>query len=239
MHIMIVAQRYAPEEISGALFLTDLTQTLLEEGHQVTIITEFPNYPYGKTFVGYRKRLWMRETFDSVTVLRFWSHYTPGRSTASRIWNWLTFSSTVLGARGLTQRPDILMTYSPPLTLGLSGWLLSKSWGIPWIIRLEDIFPDAAINTGILTSRRLIALLQRLERFIYDRCDHVSVITPVFRRALVERGVDPTKITVHPLWADPNEILPRSKHTLVSRHTPNEFGFRSDVYWQPRSHLFD
>jgi colanic acid biosynthesis glycosyl transferase WcaI len=100
------------------------------------------------------------------------------------------------------------VSYSPPLPLGLSAWLLSRLWRVPWVLEVEDLYPDAAVAAGVLHNRRVISFFSAMERFLYRHATHVSVISESFRRNLDRKGVPPEKITLIPVWADPDIVRP-------------------------------
>ena len=116
------------------------------------------------------------------------------------------------------------LSYSPPLPLGVSVWLLSRLWRVPWVLRIEDLYPDAAIAAGVLRNSIAIRFFGWLERFIYRRADRISLIAEGFRRDLLAKGVSPDKLSVTPVWADPDIVHPQLKDNPF-RH---EHGLDSD-----------
>jgi colanic acid biosynthesis glycosyl transferase WcaI len=176
MHVMFMAQCYAPEEVSAAVLITELATDLVKRGHQVTFVTGAPNYPYGRVFEGYRNRAYQVEWLDGVRVVRTWSHISPNASFWPRILHYGTYSATAFYGGLLAGKPDIVVNYSPPLPLGLSAWLLSRLWRVPWVLQLEDLYPDAAVAAGMLQNRPAIAFFAAMERFQYRQATHISLI---------------------------------------------------------------
>jgi colanic acid biosynthesis glycosyl transferase WcaI len=224
MRILLMAQHYAPEEVSGAVLATELAEDLAARGHQVSFVTCAPNYPLGRLFSGYRNRLLSREQRNGVEVVRSWSYITASKGFVPRILNYGTFSATAFYAGLATSKPDVIFSYSPPLPLGLSAWLLSRLWRIPWVLRVEDLYPDAAVAAGVLRNRQAIGFFAWLEKFIYRRAGHISLIAEAFRLNLLAKGVPGEKLSVTPVWADPNLVQP----------LPKENAFRSDHGLQGR-----
>ena len=216
MRIMFMAQCYAPENVSAAVLITELATDLVRRGHQVSFVTGAPSYPYGRVFPGYRNRLYQVEWLDDVKVVRTWSYISPLKSFWPRILHYGTFSATAFYGGLLAGKPDILVSYSPPLPLGLSAWLLSRLWHVPWVLQVEDLYPDAAVAAGALRNRRVIAFFAAMEHFLYQRATHISLIAESFRQNLLGKGVPSDRITVIPVWADPDVVRP----------LPKENGFR-------------
>lgn len=218
MHLLLMAQHYAPEEVSGAVLATELAEDLAELGHKVTFITGAPSYPEGRVFAGYRNRFFRVERLNGVRVLRIWSYISPRKTFWRRMLNYGTFSASAFYGGILAGRPDVIFSYSPPLPLGIAAWLLACLWRVPWVLRVEDLYPDAAVAAGVLRNRMVIAILVALERFLYRRATHISLISEGFRRNLLTKGVPAAKLSVVPVWADPEEVQPG----------PKENGFRRE-----------
>ena len=211
MHIMFMAQCYAPEDVSAAVLITELATDLAKQGHQVTFITGAPNYPHGRVFAGYRNALYQVEQLDGVRVVRTWSYISPQKTFWRRIFHYGTYSATAFYGGLLAGKPDILVNYSPPLPLGMSAWLLSRLWRVPWILQLEDLYPDAAVAAGMLQNRAAIRLFAAMEAFLYRRATHISLIAESFRQNLLAKGVPDRQITLIPVWADPDIVQPLPK----------------------------
>jgi colanic acid biosynthesis glycosyl transferase WcaI len=222
MNILFIAQCYAPESVSAAVLITELATDLVRRGHQVTFVTGAPSYPAGRVFPGYRNRIFQVERLDGVRVIRTWSYISPQKSFWPRILHYGTFSLTALYGGLLAGKPDVIISYSPPLPLGISAWLLSRLTRVPWVLQLEDLYPDAAVAAGMLRSPRAIRFFARLERFLYRKADHISLICESFRANLLQKGVPAQKISLIPVWADPDVVrpLPKENH-FRSQHQLN------------------
>jgi colanic acid biosynthesis glycosyl transferase WcaI len=211
MRILIMAQHYAPEEVSGAVLATELAEGLVQRGWQVSFLTAAPSYPLGRVFPGYQNRLFSSQQRNGVRVVRTWSSISPSKSFWARILNYGTFSISAFFAGLASGRPDAIFCYSPPLPLAAAAALLALVWDIPWVMRVEDLYPDAAISAGVLRNQTAIRFFQLLERWLYTRATHISLISGGFRENLRRKGVAETKLSVTPVWADPRAIQPLPK----------------------------
>jgi len=211
-----LAQHYAPEDVSGAVLATELAEDLVQRGHNVAFVTCAPNYPHGKVLDGYRNQIRAEENRNGVKVIRIWSYISPRKDFWSRIWNFATFSIMSFFGAITNRKPDVIFSYSPPLPLGVSAWCLSLLWQVPWVLRVEDLYPDAAVATGVLRNRRAISLFKRLEKFLYKKANYISLISEGFRKNLLDKGVPDEKLSIAPVWAD----------SAMFRTIPKENSFR-------------
>lgn len=214
MHVMFMAQCYAPEDVSAAVLISELATDLVKRGHKVALVTGAPNYPYGRVFPGYRNRIYQVERLDGVRVIRTWSYISPRKTFWPRIFHYGTYSVTAFYGALLAGKPDVLVNFSPPLPLGISAWLLSRLWRIPWVLQLEDLYPEAAVAAGVLRKRSAVAFFSAMESFLYHRANHISLISESFRQNLLNKGVSADKITLIPVWADPELVsnLPKENN---------------------------
>lgn len=211
MRILFLAQHYAPEEVSGAILATELASDLTLRGHDVKFVTCAPNYPDGVVFPGYQNRLLARERIGGVEVLRVWSYISTKKSFWRRVLNYSTFSLMALFGGLAAGQVDAVFCYSPPLTLGIAGWLVSKIRGVPWVLRVEDLYPEAAVVAGVLRNKMVIRIFEKLEAYLYHVADHISLISEGFREKIITQGVQEDKLSVAPVWADTDWIQPLPK----------------------------
>ena len=211
MRILFMAQCYAPEDVSAAVLITELAVDIVERGHQVTIVTGAPNYPQGRVFKGYRNLPCAVEMLDGVRVIRTWSYISPSKKVLPRLLHYGTYSATAFYGGLFAPRPDVIVSYSPPLPLGFSAWLLSRIFRVPWVLQLEDLYPDAAIAAGVMTNKTLINFFFDIEKFLYRKAEYISVISKSFQQNLFAKGISNSKMEIIPIWADPDEIQPMEK----------------------------
>ncbi len=206
MHVLILTQWYAPEPVKVR---TDLAESLQALGHEVTVVAGFPNYPYGRTYPGYRQRLWQRESRNGVTMIRVPVYPDHSRSGFRRALNFLSYcASAALLGPFLVSKPDIIHVIHPPLTLGPVAWYMSRLWGVPFTYEIKDLWPETLQATGMLTDVRLLSLVERLGRWVYRRAAAISVVSPGFRAALIAKGIPAEKIRVISNWVDTDFYRP-------------------------------
>lgn len=179
MRIVILTQYYPPETGAPQNRLSSLARYLGDiEGNEVEILTAMPNYPAMRVHEGYRNRFSHSEKVGGLQVHRSWIFVSRGRGILSRLLNYFSFvlSSLIIGAFRLKQA-DVLICESPPLFLGLSGWILSRIKGASFVFNISDLWPESAERLGIINNRFLLGAAYKLEAFLYRRSALVSCQT--------------------------------------------------------------
>jgi glycosyltransferase involved in cell wall biosynthesis len=169
MRIGILTQYYPPEMGAPQARLSHLAAQFVRRGHEVVVLTAMPNYPGGRIFPGYGG-LWRRETRDGVSIIRCWLHPTQSVGLRARLASYFSFVLSSLGVGALAlPRLDYLMTESPPLFLGISGYLLSLRTGAKWIFNVSDLWPESAVALGAVSRGWGLKRALALEAFCYRK----------------------------------------------------------------------
>jgi colanic acid biosynthesis glycosyl transferase WcaI len=161
-----------------------------EAGHQVSILTGFPNHPTGVVPPEWRSRLHRltyTEKVGCVNVYRTWLWPLPNRKSHERMRNYASFCASA-GIRGLTlPRPDVIIATSPQLLVGLVGWWLAFCRQIPFVFEVRDLWPESLSAVGVGREGSLLHhALGGLARFLYDKSNHIVVVTAAFNQRLIE-----------------------------------------------------
>ena len=186
---------YFPPEVGPAQTrLHELAKRLIAAGETVTVVTGFPNYPAGEIFPGYRGKRLMEDSYDGIRVLRTWVFATRSRGFIGRLLNYFSFPVFSLLAVRKLGPTDIIYVQSPPLFTGLAALWFSRLKRAPYIFNVSDIWPQSAVELGVLRNRFAIRLAEWLERHIYRGASRITVPTPGILERLVARGVPREKI---------------------------------------------
>lgn len=208
MRILLLTQYYPPETCAAPIRAYHFATNLVRSGHRVTVVTGMPNHPSGVKPREYRGRLAMRELRDGVRVVRCYLYSTPRKTFATRMLNQLSFMVTSFFGGLAAGRCDVVLVTSPPLFLGITGWLLALLRGVPYVIDVRDYWPHAAVTLGELSSRRVIALAEKLELFLYRRAAAVVAVTPGVVPLMVKRGIREDRIALITNGADTDCFRP-------------------------------
>jgi len=197
--ILILSIYHDPEPIPKT---AELARELQRRGHDVTVVTAFPHYPSGRLYPGYRLALWRWERRDGVRVLRTFIYPYHGRRSYLRMLNYLSWMLSSLQAAWLTPRCDVLYVWHPPLTVGVSAWVISRLKRVPFVYDVQDLWPESALASGLMRPGALVNMLYRLADWVYRRAPRILVVSDAAANHLRERGVDPSKIAVAHHWVE-------------------------------------
>lgn len=197
MKILYLTHFFPPELNGGARRVYDLSKTWVSLGHDVTVSTGFPSHPTGIVPPEYKGQWISEENMDGIKVLRTKKFNTPNKGFFLRILNHLSMAISAFIINLIrNNKYDVLICTSPPLFIGISAVLLKKIKKIPFVFELRDLWPQQAIDLGILKNKLLISLSKKMERFFYKQADHIIVVTKGSIELLVQDGVDRSKITL-------------------------------------------
>ncbi len=170
MRIILLTQYFPPEVGAPQNRLFAMAKGLQAKGASVTVLTAMPNYPDMRIQVGYQGRFAMREEMDGLDVRRVWLFVSHGRGLVTRLFNYFSFVCTAL-VHGLLKLPkaDVLLVESPPLFLGITAMWLARAKGAKLVFNVSDLWPESALQLGLVRNRTAIALSERLEMRCYRR----------------------------------------------------------------------
>lgn len=213
MNLLLITQYYPPESGSASLLMRDIAEYLSNKGHKVTVLTAFPNYPYGKLYAGYKQSLFSKESKGSINIIRSWSCISPKRKNfLHRLLNYVSFMfSAFIGyVLSSSEKPDIIYVNSPPIFLGITASLLSFFYRVPYVIYLNDLWPDSAIAMGLLKNKLFIKLGLLVERISYGNAKKIFVYCSEMGNKLIyEKNLHKEKIKIQPLFFDTKSLIPR------------------------------
>lgn len=200
MRILYLSQYFPPEMGAPAARVSELAARWVERGHEVAVLTGFPNHPTGVIPPEYRGHIVQRERWRGVEVLRTWIYAAPNKGVLRRGLAYGSFagSSVVLGGLAReVRRADLVLATSPQFLCALSGLALARAWRVPYVLEIRDLWPQSIVEVGALPEHHpIVTGLRVLERFVYAQADLLVGVTDSFARIWREAGVDPAKIRV-------------------------------------------
>jgi colanic acid biosynthesis glycosyl transferase WcaI len=222
-NVLILTLVFPPDSVSTAQVMGELGIDLELNNHRVTVLTTTPHYNRDPEAESRQPihRYWgpilQKSQFNGIEV---YHAIMPrkGKNVFLRLMSWVGFHliSTFAGMT-VAPRPDVIIAPSPPLTIGLSAWILGGFYHVPFIYNVQEVYPDIAVRLGALRNERLINLLTRLERFVYRKAHRITVIAPRMRQILLKKGVPSEKVLVIPNFVDIEDLCPQPKDNDFSR----------------------
>ncbi len=214
MRILVICPHFTPDVAPTGEVMTRIVEELVERGNRVHVVTSLPWYVEHRIEPGWDGR-WVRHedtAWGRITrVHPFPTDKTniPARAVAFGGFTALALLRALM-ARG---RPDVVLAMSPPLTLGLAGWLAARRHRTPFVFNIQDVFPDVAVEVGAITNRHVIRAASWLERFTYRRADAVTVLSDDLAANLaVKLGPqDDDRVHVIPNFVDTDWIRPQDR----------------------------
>ena len=220
LKILYISQYFPPEMGAPAARVSELARYWVAAGHDVTVLTGFPNHPTGVLHPEYRsrfRRLVWREQVDGIKVIRTWLIPLPNRKPHERMLNYSSFclSASITGT--IIGRPDVVIATSPQLLVGICGWWVSRIKNVPLVLEIRDLWPESLAAVGVGNSGSLLhGGLARLAKFLYRACHHLVVVTPAFREHIVrEWRVPEQKISVVPNGVETGLFSPSAEGDSV------------------------
>ena len=212
MRFVVVCPPFEPDVAPTGAVVTRLVEDLARRGHTLEIVTSLPWYRNHRVEERFAGRLVRHEDAPWGRITRIHPFPTVDkRNLVGRALAFAGFSvlAGVLGARG--PRAEGVLAVSPPLTLGLAGWAAARARHAPLVFNIQDVYPDIAVELGMLTNRRLIAAAQRFERLCYERATAVTVLSDDLRDNVRAKLAHKEKVRVIPNFVDTEWIQPGSR----------------------------
>lgn len=217
MKILVLCPHFAPDVAPTGEVMTSIVTELAERGHTVRVVTALPWYRHHRIEPGWAHRLSQIETTAWGSVERLHPFPTDKTNLVARAVAFGGFTALATWRAVLGRdRPDVVLAMSPPLLLGIAGWLVARRWRAPLVFNIQDVFPDVAVEVGAITNPTVISAARWLERFLYRRSAAVTVLSEDLRDNLVAKlrprlGADRAsdRVRVIPNFVDTERIAPR------------------------------
>lgn len=216
--ITVLTQWYEPEPAYRG---QEFAEGLVEKGYDVDVVTGFPNYPGGKLYDGYKVRPIQFETVGGIRITRLPLYPSHDSGKIGRILNYVTFMLSVLVYLLFrTRRVQAVYVYHPPITVGLAATLAKFFRRNVVVLEIQDLWPDTLSATGMIGSQKILNAVDRVCNWVYARSDQIVTQSAGFATRLIERGVNPEKVTTIFGWTQQDILLASAHEEAV--------GFRKD-----------
>ena len=234
MKILLIHQYYLEKNDGGGSRWNEMTKFWAEEGNDITVLAGMVHYNSGKKIHNYRGKYFSdQKNYDKrIRVIR--SHVSEAYNVnfLGRLWAYFSFvfSSISAGLFYAREKYDIIIVTSPPLFVGITSYVLSFFKRVPFIFEIRDLWPESAIDTGVLKNKLIIKLAYSFENFIYRKAAKINVLTPAFKTYLVNnKNVNNNKICFIPNAADFSLVSKVSSNFNINNFR-NEHNIDQDTF---------
>lgn len=227
MNILVLCPHYAPDVAPTGEVMTAIVESLAARGHRLHVVTSLPWYRHHAVEEGWTGRPARTDAAPWGWITRLHPFPTDKADIPARAVAFGAFTGMAALRGAFTRiRPDVVMVMSPPLPLGVAGWLAALPRSTPFVFNVQDVFPDVAVELGAISDPRVIAVASWLERFLYRRADAVTVLSQDLRDNVAGKlgHRRPERVHVIPNFVDTDRIRPadpatsyRVEHGLTGR----------------------
>jgi colanic acid biosynthesis glycosyl transferase WcaI len=217
MDLLVLCPHFAPDTAPTGTVMTAIARGLVDLGHRLHVVTALPWYTGHTVEPEWRGRMWRTETTSWGRITRVHPFPTDKRNIRARAAGFAGFVGLASVLAALTpRRPDAVLAMSPPLPIGLAGMSVARLRGAPFVFNIQDVFPDVAVELGLLTNRHVIRAAAAAERFTYRHADAVTVLSDdlhdnVAAKIGAQRGRRRTRVEVIPNFVDIEAIRPSER----------------------------
>lgn len=207
MNILLIHQFFLGKNDGGGSRFNEMTRIWTEEcDAHVTVLSGMVHYASGKKDDTYKgKYTYSEQLNEKLKIIRCYVSESYNVNFLGRLWGYFSFvfSSIYAGLFKAREKYDIILVTSPPLFVAITAYILAKIKGIPFVFEIRDLWPESAIDTGVLQNKGIIKFAYWFEGFIYKKATLINVLTPAFRDKLINnKGVSSEKIIFIPNAAD-------------------------------------
>jgi glycosyltransferase involved in cell wall biosynthesis len=213
MRIIYLCQHFPPETGAPQIRVYEVSKELIQRGHQVEVLTAFPHHPKGVIPDEYKGMFYLYENWDGIPVHRSWIYPSPKGSFWKRLASYFSFTFSAFYSIAKSKPTDVIICNSPPLFLGITGYVGAKLKRAKFVFNVADIWPESAVELGILKNKSFIRLAERLERFLYKKSWKIATATDGIRDYMIRKGKDPEDVFLLPNGVNTNTFSPMPPDT--------------------------
>lgn len=206
MKILLIHQYFLEKNDGGGSRFNEMVKHWAAQGHEITVLAGMVHYATGKKAPQYKGKYFYKDLnfYPNTDVIRCHVSESYNVNFIGRLWGYFSFvfSGIWAGLFKTRKKYDVIVVTSPPLFVGIIAYVLALVKRKPFIFEIRDLWPESAIDTGVLTNKVVIKFAYWFEAFIYKRAKKINVLTPAFRDKLIDKGVPKEKIVFIPNAAD-------------------------------------
>jgi glycosyltransferase involved in cell wall biosynthesis len=203
--ILLLHQYFLEENDPGGSRWNEMTKTWASLGHEVTVIAGMVHANGLEKRAEYKGKYFVNKIQGQINVQRTHVSESYNNGFLGRLWGYFSFmfSSLWAGLFKVKGNFDVVIVTSPPLFVGISGYLISRFKKAPMVFEIRDLWPESAIDTGVLNNKWIIKMAYSVEKFLYKKAKLINVLTPAFYNTLRDKkNISISKLIMIPNAAD-------------------------------------
>ncbi len=217
MRILFISDNFPPEVNAPASRTFEHCREWVKAGHEITVITCFPNFPQGKVYSGYSNQLVRKEWIEGIRVFRVWSYITSNDGFLKRISDYLSFMITATLVSLKLGNYDKIIGTSPQFFSAVAARIIGALKSTPYIFELRDIWPESIRAVGAMRNSIVLDWFEKLELYLYHRSHFIISVTQSFKHNLILRGVRSNRIHVVRNGVDHSRFYTRAKNVNLAK----------------------
>ncbi|WP_273832118.1 glycosyltransferase family 4 protein [Guptibacillus sedimenti] len=210
MNIILLSQHFPPEIGAPQIRLYEVSKELQKRGHQVEVITAFPHHPHGIIPEKYKGKFYEKEKYETISVHRSWIYPSPKGSFWRRLISYFSFTFSAFYSVVKAKKADVIICNSPPLFLGITGYIASKMKKAKFVFNIADIWPESAVELGIVKNKTFIRFAERLEMFLYRKSWKLAAATEGIQSYLINKGKSKSDVFLLPNGVNTESFQPEA-----------------------------
>jgi glycosyltransferase involved in cell wall biosynthesis len=214
LNLLFITDNFPPEVNAPATRTYEHCIEWVKSGIDITVITCFPNFPEGKLFKGYHNKLYQIEYIGGIRVIRVLTYITANDGLFRRTFDYVSFGIAAF-ITGLFISTDLIIATSPQFFAAISARCLGFFRRKPWVMEVRDLWPESILTVGAMKDNFIIRYFEKLEMKLYHSARHIVTVTDTFKARIVNRGIDPDKISVIKNGANHILFTPREKNEAI------------------------
>ncbi|MFZ3103068.1 MAG: glycosyltransferase family 4 protein [Desulfitobacteriaceae bacterium] len=208
MRILMLTQYFMPETGAAQVRLFEVAKAIKAQGHQIEVVTAFPNYPTGVIPPEYRGKFFMKDSLDGIPLYRTWIYPVQRGHLWKRLLNYFSFVLSACYGILKAGPADYIFVESPPIFIGFTTLFARAVKRAKVIFNISDLWPESAISLGLVKNKLFIGLTRVLERHMYKVAWRISAQTEGIIQSLRQRGIAADKLVFLPNGVDPELFKP-------------------------------
>lgn len=209
MKITFLSENFPPETGAPQIRLYEVSRELIKRGYEVEVLTAFPHHPDGIIPDEYKGKFYQFEHLDGIPVHRSWIYPSPKGSFWLRLISYFSFTFSAFYSVFKSHKTDVIICTSPPLFLGITGYFASKIKRAKFVFNVADIWPESAVELGILKNKTFIKMAEILENWLYKKSWKIATATEGILEYMVKKGKKRERVFLLPNGVNTETFTPR------------------------------